>query len=110
MEAPGATAHVEKLFEAAGLHLNVQHRYSQILTIIKTVESGAGVSIVASLALSDQVMAMCPGAVKKPLAQPARRSVGLAVPNLKQASPAVLAFLKTAKALVPKLRQDLALR
>ena len=110
MTAAGATAHVEKLFEAAGLHLNVQHRYSQILTIIKTVESGAGVSIVASLALSDQVMAMCPGAVKKPLAQPARRSVGLAVPNLKQASPAVLAFLKTAKALVPKLRQDLALR
>ena len=108
MTAAGATAHVEKLFEAAGLHLNVQHRYSQILTIIKTVESGAGVSIVASLALSDQVMAMCPGAVKKPLTQPARRSVGLAVPNLKQASPAVLAFLKTAKALVPKLRQDLA--
>ncbi len=108
MTAAGASAHVEKLFDSAGLRLNVKHRYSQILTIIKAVESGAGVSIVASLALSDQVMAMCPGAVKKPLVQPARRSVGLAVPNIKQASPAVLAFLKTAKMLVPKLRQDLA--
>ncbi len=108
MTAAGASAHVEKLFDSAGLRLNVKHRYSQILTIIKAVESGAGVSIVASLALSDQVMAMCPGAVKKPLVQPARRSVGLAVPNIKQASPAVLAFLKTAKLLVPKLRQDLA--
>ena len=110
MTVAGATAHAEKLFESAGLRPNVKHRYSQILTIIKTVESGAGVSIVASLALSDQVMAMCPGVVKKPLTPPAKRSVGLAVSSLKQASPAVLAFLKIAKTLAPTLRQEEARR
>ncbi len=110
MTAAGATAHVEKLFDAAGLRLNVKHRYSQILTIVKTVESGEGITIMASLALPKQVMAMCPGVVKKPLSPLARRSVALAVPSLKHASPAVLAFLATAKALVPKLRQDLAPR
>jgi DNA-binding transcriptional LysR family regulator len=104
MTAAGATAHVEKLFESAGLRPTVKHRYSQIITIIKMVEYGAGVSIISGLALSDPVMAMCPGVVKKPLAPVAKRSVGLAVQSRKHASPAVQAFLKTAKSLMSTLR------
>ncbi len=104
MTAAGAAPQIEKLFESAGLRPNIKHRYSQIITIIKTVESGAGVSIIAGFALSDQVMAMCPGVVKIPLVPTARRSVGLAVPSLKHASPAVLAFLKTSKWVMPRLR------
>ena len=105
MTAAGATVQVERLFESAALRPKVKHRYSQILTIIKMVESGAGVSILADLAVSDQVLAMCPGAIKKPLSPVAKRSIGLAVPSLKQASPAVHAFLKTSRSLMFKLRQ-----
>jgi DNA-binding transcriptional LysR family regulator len=104
MTTAGAAAHVERLFGSAGLRPRVKHRYSQIITIIKMVEYGAGVSIVSDLALSDQVMAMCPGVTKKPLAPVAKRSVGLAVPSLKHASPAVHAFLKTSRFLMSKLR------
>lgn len=103
MTAAGATAQVERLFESAGLRPQIRYRYSQILTIIKTVESGGGVSMVSSLALSDQVMAMCPGVVKKPLTPVAIRSFGLAVPSFKQASPALQAFLKTARSLAGSL-------
>lgn len=105
MTTAGAMAHVERLFASAGLRPRVKHRYSQIITVIKVVEYGAGVSIVSDLALSDQVMAMCPGVIKKPLTPIARRSVGLAVPSLKHASPAVHAFLKTSKLLASALRQ-----
>jgi DNA-binding transcriptional LysR family regulator len=104
MTAAGSTAHVEKLFETAGLRPNVKHRYSQILTIIKMVEQGAGVSITADLALPDPVMAMCPGAVKKPLSPVAKRAIGLAVPSLEHASPAVHAFLKTSKFVMSRHR------
>lgn len=106
MTTAGAAAHVEKLFGSAGLRPRVKHRYSQIITAIKMVEYGAGVTIVSDLALSDQVMTMCPGVTKKPLTPMAKRSVGLAVPSLKHASPAAHAFLKTAKVLMSKLRQN----
>jgi DNA-binding transcriptional LysR family regulator len=108
MTAAGSTAEIEKLFASAGLRPNVKHRYSQIITVIKMVESGAGVSIASGLALSDQVMAMCPGAVKKPLSPAAKRSIGLAVPSLKHASPAVHAFLKTSKLVLARLRHERA--
>jgi DNA-binding transcriptional LysR family regulator len=106
MTTAGAAAHVERLFGAAGLRPRVKHRYSQIITIIKMVEYGAGISIVSDLALSDQVMATSPGVTKKPLTPVAGRSVGLAVPSLKQASPAVHAFLKTSRLLMPELRRN----
>jgi DNA-binding transcriptional LysR family regulator len=108
MTAAGSTAEIEALFESAGLRPSVKHRYSQIITVIKMVESGAGVSIASSLALSDHVMTMCPGAVKKPLSPAAKRSIGLAVPNLKHASPAVHAFLKTSRVVLSRLRHERA--
>ena len=100
----GRTSPAEKILASANLRPAITQRYSQIITIIKSVENGDGVSLIADLALSDQVMALCPDVVKKPLTPPAKRSVGLAVHSLKHASPAAKAFLKTAKTLATNLR------
>ena len=100
----GASA-AEKALASANLRPAITRRYLQVITIIKSVENGDGVSLVSDLALSEQVMALCPGVVKKTLAPACRRSVGLAVPNLKHASPAAHAFLKTAKTLTAALRK-----
>ena len=64
MTLAGNTSLIEKLFESAGLRPMVKHRYAQIITIVKMVESGAGVSIVADLAVPAPLMALCPGMVK----------------------------------------------
>jgi DNA-binding transcriptional LysR family regulator len=93
----GSAGLVEGLFQSAGLRPRVTQRYSQILTILKTVERGAGVSILADLAVPPEVMAMCHGLVKKPLTPVIRRSVGLAVRSRKSASLATEAFLKLAR-------------
>jgi DNA-binding transcriptional LysR family regulator len=106
MTTAGSHAEIERLFESAGVRPKVTHRYSQIITILKMVESGAGISIVSGLVLSDQVMAMCPGVVRKPLLPAARRTIGLAVPSLKHASPAVHAFLKTSKVVMARFRRN----
>ena len=95
----------EKTLASANLRPVITHRYSQIITIIKSVENGDGVSLISDLGLSDQVMSLCPGVIKKPLIPAVRRSVGLAVPNLKHASPAASAFLKTAKNMASTLRK-----
>jgi DNA-binding transcriptional LysR family regulator len=94
----GSAGLVEGLFQSAGLRPRVTQRYSQIVTILKTVERGAGVSILADLAVPRQVMAMCHGLVKKPLTPVVRRCVGLAVRSHKSISPATEAFLKLARA------------
>lgn len=97
MTLAGSASAIERLFEAERLRPTVKQRYAQIITIIKMVESGAGFSIVADLAAPDEVMALCPGAIKKPLTPKVKRSVGLAVLKREHASPAVEAFLKVAK-------------
>lgn len=104
MTLAGNTALIERLFETAGLRPMVKHRYAQILTIVKMVENGAGVSIVADLAVPAPLLALCPGVVKKPLAPMVRRAVGLAVPSRKHVSPAVAAFLHTCKTMAKSLR------
>jgi DNA-binding transcriptional LysR family regulator len=60
----GSAGLVEGLFQSAGLQPRVTQRYSQIVTILKTVERGAGVSILADLAVPPQVMAMCHGMLR----------------------------------------------
>ncbi|MDR0441570.1 MAG: LysR family transcriptional regulator [Candidatus Accumulibacter sp.] len=91
---------VEKIFAAENLRPGIKHRYAQIITLLKMVESGAGASVVADLTMPEQIMALCPGVVKRPLAPRVKRFIGLAVPSRKQASPAVHAFLKTAKSVL----------
>ncbi len=97
MTLAGSTSSVRRLFEQARIQPSVKQRYTQIVSIIKMVESGAGASIVADLALPEQVLALCPGAVKKPLTPRVKRAVGLAVLDRKNVSPATEAFLKMAK-------------
>lgn len=101
----GGASAAEKALATANFRPAISRRYSQIITIIKSVENGDGVSLISDLALSDQVMALCPGVVKKPLTPAIRRSTGLAVPSIKHASPATRAFLKTAKAIASTLRK-----
>lgn len=97
MTLAGSTAAVQRLFEQARIQPSVKQRYAQIVSIIKMVENGSGASIVADLALPEQVLALCPGAVKRPLTPRVKRSVGLAVLDRRNASPAAEAFLKMAK-------------
>lgn len=99
----GGASAAEKALASANLRPEITRRYSQIITIIKSVENGDGVSLISDLALSEQIMSLCPGVIKKPLTPAIRRSVGLAVHSLKHASPAARAFLKTAKALAATL-------
>lgn len=101
----GGASAAEKVLASANLRPAITHRYSQIITIIKSVENGDGVSLISDLALSDQVMSLCPGVIKKPLTPAIRRSVGLAVHSLKHASPATRAFLKTARTLAATLHR-----
>ncbi|PLK48304.1 LysR family transcriptional regulator [Uliginosibacterium sp. TH139] len=97
MTLAGSATAIQRLFEEAHLSPSVKQRYAQIITIIKMVESGSGVSIVADLAAPNQVMALCPGVTKRPLIPVVKRSVGLATLKQKHASPSVEAFLKMAK-------------
>ncbi len=104
MTLAGSAGAIQRLFEQERLHPCVKQRYAQIITIIKMVENGSGLSIVADLAAPDQIMALCPGVIKKPLTPKVKRSVGLAVLKRQCASPAVEAFLKVAKNAVASSR------
>ncbi|NIE63161.1 LysR family transcriptional regulator [Burkholderia sp. Ax-1719] len=85
----------EGFFRAAGLTPQVKHRCGQMVTMIQMVEYGA-CALAAELSVPDQLMELCPGAVKRPLSPAIHRSVGLAVPTNKHVSPAVQAFIETA--------------
>ena len=101
MSEAGCAALIEPLFTAAGLVPQVRYRISQVITILGMVERGDGVAIVAELALPDRVEKTHPGFVRLPLKPAARRRVGLAVRDLRQATPAAKAFLQVAKEVTP---------
>lgn len=103
MSEAGCAALIEPLFMSAGLAPQVRYRISQVLTILGLVERGDGVSIVAELALPDRGAATHSGFVKRPLKPAAKRRVGLAVRDRRQATPAATAFLQVAKAVAPTL-------
>jgi DNA-binding transcriptional LysR family regulator len=104
MTEAGCAALIEPLFTAAGLVPKVRYRIAQVITILGMVERGDGVSIVAELALPDRLSDAHGGLVKLPLKPAARRRVGLAVRNLKQATPAARAFLQVARDVAPGMR------
>ena len=103
MSEAGCATLIEPLFTSAGLVPQVRYRIAQVITILGMVERGDGVSIVAELALPDRIEKTHPGLVSLPLKPAAKRRVGLAVRDLRQATPAVKAFLQVAKAVAPKL-------
>lgn len=104
MTLAGSASVIQRLFEQERLRPCVKQRYAQIITIIKMVENGSGFSIVADLAAPDQIMALCPGATKKPLTPRVKRLVGLAVLKREHTSPAVEAFLTVARNVAASLR------
>lgn len=89
----GSAELVSRLFLAAKLQPNIRYRTSQLLSTLATVARGDGVTIVAesSLPLAEDIHY-----VKKPLAPMVKRSVGLAVVDERQASPATRAFIALA--------------
>ncbi|QQZ39730.1 LysR family transcriptional regulator [Pseudomonas sp. SK3(2021)] len=92
----GSAELVSRLFLAARLSPNIRYRSSQLLSTLETVARGDALTLVAQLSLPE---ASDPRYLIKALSPPARRQVGLAVLDRRQASPATLAFIEQARSL-----------
>jgi len=99
MTEAGSAALIEPLFTSAGLALKPHYRMAQIITILGMVERGDGTSIVAELALPENLSRTHPGIVKLPLRPAVKRRVGLAVRNSRHVTPAARALLDVAREL-----------
>ncbi|NQF14372.1 LysR family transcriptional regulator [Brevibacillus sp. HB1.3] len=86
-------------FAKAGLTPNVSYEIADHTTILAMVESGVGVTVVPSLTLPAQL----PDVAIKEITPPLSRQIGLAVRSLREAPPAVQAFLREAERIVPTL-------
>lgn len=89
----GSAELVSRLFMAARLQPNVRYRCSQLLSTLDTVSRGDAITIVAEGSLPDDAT---PRYLKKPLVPAVQRTVGLAVLDKRQCSPAALAFIEMA--------------
>lgn len=78
--------------------IDVQYQIREVHSILAMVERGAGVSIKPALALPDELPK---GVVARPLDPPHVRRIGLAVSAQADASPAITAFLRVARAATP---------
>ena len=96
MTSAGSQNHVMELFKAAQLTPQIKYNLSQILSILNMVNQGAGVSIVADLALDTNILSLYPNVVKRPLSPNIKRSIGLAVKNKQQMTPIAKAFVEIA--------------
>ncbi|QHH95974.1 LysR family transcriptional regulator [Acinetobacter gyllenbergii] len=96
LTSAGSQNHVIELFKAAQLTPQIKYNLSQILSILNMVNQGAGVSIVADLALDTNILSLYPNVVKRPLSPNIKRSIGLAVKNKQQMPPTAKAFVELA--------------
>ncbi|UUM26647.1 LysR family transcriptional regulator [Acinetobacter colistiniresistens] len=99
MTQAGSQNHVMELFKAAQLTPQIKYNLSQILSILNMVNENAGVSIVADMALDQNILQLYPNVVKRPLMPNIKRSIALAVKNHKQITPIAQAFIEMAKQL-----------
>lgn len=97
MTEAGSGPLLQRLFCAQKLVPNVIHRSAQLISTLAMVEMGYGVSILAEQALPERGSLHTSSYIKKPLNPPVTRSVGLAVLDERQASPATKAFFKIAQ-------------
>jgi DNA-binding transcriptional LysR family regulator len=88
---------VEPEFARHGVPLHIRYRMSQVLTILGMVGAGDGVSVMPELALPADLARSHPDVVVIPFRPAVRRRVGLGLRNLARASPAVKAFVETAR-------------
>lgn len=86
-------------FAKAGLTPNVSYEIADNTTILAMVESGVGVTVVPSLTLPTQL----PDVAVIQITPPLSRQIGLAVRSLREAPPAVQAFLREAECIAPTL-------
>jgi len=92
----GSSELVSRLFSAANLTPNIRYRCAQLLSTLDVVSRGDGLTLVAEGSLPHHRDSRY---LTKPLSPPVIRKVGLAVLDLRQASPATLAFIKLAERL-----------
>lgn len=92
----GSSELVTRLFKGARLSPNVRYRCSQLLSTLAAVSRGDGVSVVAQASLPEGLDARW---VQRPLVPAVPRTIGLAVLDQRQSSPATLAFIRVAQGL-----------
>ncbi|BDB19747.1 LysR family transcriptional regulator [Pseudomonas sp. CYM-20-01] len=92
----GSSELVSRLFASARLTPKVRYRCAQLLSTLEAVSRGDGLSVVAQGSLP---VTPDPRYVARPLAPAITRSIGLAVLDRRQASPATLAFIRVAQGL-----------
>ena len=97
MTTAGSQSHVEKILQTHHVKPKIQYHFSQLWTIIHMVNAQMGASIVAEMALFDDILLKHPHLVKKPLMPNVGRKIGLAVKNQTHLSPACRAFIEVAQ-------------
>jgi DNA-binding transcriptional LysR family regulator len=97
MTETGSEGGIMKLFFEEGLNPKIHSRTSQVLSTMALVSRGEGLAIVAELALPK--LNVFEGFIVKPISPQKKRSVGLALKNYHQITPATQAFLQTALSL-----------
>lgn len=94
------------LFKKAGLQPKIQFRTSQVMSTLAMVSANEGAAIVADMVLpKNYPMHEC---LVKPLTEAPERSIGLALHNDGQASPAAKAFIKTALKVTASAVKDIS--
>ncbi|KIL41619.1 hypothetical protein SD70_05685 [Gordoniibacillus kamchatkensis] len=88
----GYEAPLLELFEQASIKPRTEFQVQNTSTLLKMIEEGLGLSIVAELALPGEL----PGVHVRELDPPLWRHFGLACPSFKEASPAVQLFVQIA--------------
>lgn len=96
MTEAGSGPLLQRMFSAQKLTPNVIHRSAQLISTLAMVEKGYGVSILAEQALPERNSLHASSYIKKLLSPSVTRSVGLAVLDERQASPATKAFIRIA--------------
>ncbi|MBB3117319.1 LysR family transcriptional regulator [Pseudoduganella violacea] len=99
----GCASLMQPVFAAHGISPKVRYRISQIMTILGMVGSGDGVTVMPELALPKDMERAYPQVALRPFRPAVRRRVGLALRDLRQASPAAKAFIDTAREVVKTL-------
>lgn len=90
----GSSELVTRLFHSARLSPKVRFRCAQLLSTLEAVSRGDGVSLVAQASLPQVADTRY---VQRPLTPAVARTIGLAVLDRRQASPATLAFVQLAQ-------------
>ncbi|MFK7695483.1 LysR family transcriptional regulator [Paenibacillus sp. HJGM_3] len=86
----GYEAPILSLFQQAGVQPSFDYQFLHTSTILKMIEEGLGVAILADLALPDAL----PNVQIRKLDPPFWRELGLACPSFKECSPAVKRFVQ----------------